>query len=324
MGSRSERLKGSRRGNRLPIDLIVFTLCFSWSGRPAAQADFAPGGGNGAAAAAEQASSPTKSESAEGQRSAVPTPTPIALEEFRKRLAEWVYRGFAQIGSYREGTLENTVTGESWRVEEGDRVAEIEVIGISGDRMQVRIGGREGILPLVRGGEVLVILEDGTTQEAWSAETGPPLVVRGSGFQGRAHFRSTGNNRFSAPQDTVWRVGYGAGEYTRLNLAIKLGGPASDILIQARGERRDWVRWGFDAEQEYKGGFPWPPRGTTTGLEPEQWHYVSIHLVADLGFAEGDRLVELAFSAAGKDALFDSVSLSQGMPEGARGVESPQ
>jgi hypothetical protein len=259
-----------------------------------------------------------------GEPTPTVTPTPISEKEFRSRLSEWVFVDFLQIGDFKEATVNNLSTGDSWRVQDGDIAGDLRVISVGGEAVEVNIGGREGkLLPIEKVGDFF-ILEEGMGGYSWNPEEGAPLLMKERAFRGRSCFKSTGNNRLNVPAEYEWRIGVGGDAYSRINIAVMPLNQKADILFQVRGEKQWWTRWAFDAEKSYQSGYSWAPRGATTNLQPNRWHYFSIHLLDDLGFKEGDRVLELAFSSRNKDVLFDSVSLSRQIPAGAKAVRSPR
>jgi hypothetical protein len=250
-----------------------------------------------------------------------PTPTPISKEEFQRKLSRWSYINFAQIGPIKEATIHDRETGEVWRVEEGDSIEDLQVLGIGGTGLTVSVGGRKGKLELISDPAEISILEDAFGAYTWNNEVGPPEILQDPRFCGKVAFRSTGNNRLEIRRVNSPKVGTSPETWCRLNVALYLTEPTSDILIQAQGSSTSWTRWAFDAEKTYQGGYPWPPAGTTTGLAIRRWHYVSIDLIENLGIKEGEEITELAFSAYGKDVVFDSVSFSRVVPSGAKAVK---
>jgi len=249
-----------------------------------------------------------------------PTPTPISQELFQQKLSQWAYVNFARIGPIREATVRDMENDELWRAEEGDSIGGLLVVSIKSDGLTVRIGGREGTLDLVSDGGGLSIIEDDFGPYTWNMEDGPPNIVESPRFRGKAAFQSTGNNRLQIPRGSAPKVGMSPGSYSRINVAIYLIDGSADILIQAQGSKTGWTRWAFDAERAYRGGYPWPPAGTTTALATGRWHYFSIDVIKDLEIGEGEEITELAFSAYNKKTLFDSVSLSLAVPPGAKPV----
>jgi hypothetical protein len=123
---------------------------------------------------------------------------------------------------------------------------------------------------------------------------------------GRAAFRSTGNNHFSGSD--LGLVGDYANQFRKIRFWVFPIGPEADIQLQVQVDGSWGKRWGFDAGPVYN-GYGWAMEGTTTNLKPGVWQEITVDLISQLHINPGQRITGLAFSSQKGDVYYDSVYL---------------